>query len=349
MKCQGITRELHRLHSVRGRMAGRLPYALTSRKEAGDSGERTMELSKGQAAAILAAFVMGVAAVLSGQMMTQAEAKPTPSLLPNPSKIEANIHVHGPADIARLRAQALDTVFGGPLPTGEPKAEPITPPFPTVAHAMRFPGEGYYLVNQHPNGKLAIYHAGHDQLALREGRETVVAMLDAGYDVLALSMPPMPHEQYRSLRPFLEPVALALNYATHRKPYREVIMAGLSGGGWTTVVYSALDPRIRRSYPIAGSLPFPLRTHYTDAPDYEQQLPGLAADYLDLYLMAVSDGRQQLQVFNSEDPCCFAGTKALVYRDAVSKRATALGGEFDMVIAGNNQHSLTPGLMRLMF
>jgi hypothetical protein len=37
--------------------------------------------------------------------------------------------------------------------------------------------------------------------------------------------------------------------------YKRIVMMGLSGGGWTTTLAAALDPRIDLSIPIAGSIP----------------------------------------------------------------------------------------------
>ena len=180
-------------------------------------------------------------------------------------------------------------------------------------------------------------------------------MLEAGYHILALDMLPNPHEPYaaldRPLEPFLRPVALGLNYALAQQSFRDVTMVGLSGGGWTTVVYAAMDPRIDRSVPVAGSWPKYLRAGQgrSTAGDFEQQLPGLGLDYLDLYLMA-TDGREQVQVFNSGDPCCFAGDAALGYRQFVAQRAQGMGGRFDVVIAQNDEHTvpadILPDLLR---
>ena len=36
-------------------------------------------------------------------------------------------------------------------------------------------------------------------------------------------------------------------------------MLGLSGGGWSTTLASAVDPRIQLSFPTAGSIPFDLK------------------------------------------------------------------------------------------
>ena len=60
------------------------------------------------------------------------------------------------------------------------------------------------------------------------------------------------------LRYFLEPVVLTANYA-ESLGYEEINMAGLSGGGWSTTVASAVDKSIKGSFPIAGSVPCAMR------------------------------------------------------------------------------------------
>ena len=56
------------------------------------------------------------------------------------------------------------------------------------------------------------------------------------------------------MRYFIEPVALVVAHAK-RLGYKHIVMTGLSGGGWTTTVASAVLPDIELSIPIAGSLP----------------------------------------------------------------------------------------------
>ena len=69
---------------------------------------------------------------------------------------------------------------------------------------------------------------------------------------------------------FLEPVSLAINFAI-TQGYERFVMVGLSGGGWSTTVASALDKRIGLSFPVAGSLPLDMRTNdWHDGGDYEQ-------------------------------------------------------------------------------
>ena len=53
-------------------------------------------------------------------------------------------------------------------------------------------------------------------------------------------------------------------------------MIGLSGGGWTTTLYAAIDPRVRLSFPVAGTLPDYLRLGRPgDKGDWEQFYPDL--------------------------------------------------------------------------
>jgi hypothetical protein len=112
---------------------------------------------------------------------------------------------------------------------------------------------------------------------------------------------------------FLEPIAVSLNYLQTRAAadqfpvYRDFSMIGLSGGGWTTVVYAAIDPRIKLSVPTAGSLPLYLRFPASEG-DTEQNLAPFysIAGYPDLHVMgSYGLDRQQVQVLNRHDDCCF--------------------------------------------
>ena len=100
-------------------------------------------------------------------------------------------------------------------------------------------------------------------------------LLREGYGVLGVFMPHLRpgdctggHDamfqlttQGSPMKYFLEPTALSLNYlkSRHRSGrfpnYRAFHMTGLSGGGWTTTIYAAIDPRIRSSFPVAGTIP----------------------------------------------------------------------------------------------
>lgn len=89
-------------------------------------------------------------------------------------------------------------------------------------------------------------------------------------------------------------------------------LTGLSGGGWQTIFYSALDPRITLSNPVAGYSSFLTRIEYlSDLGDSEQTPCDLAtvADYT--HLTALLAPRPTLLTFNQKDNCCFAAPHAL--------------------------------------
>lgn len=238
----------------------------------------------------------------------------------------------------------------------------------------------YHFIPAVGNGKLLIYHGGHDGDFV-VAKDLIEFFLKNGFALIALSMPleapnnrPVVdlervgkiqlafHEQLKLLKMkaghpvqlFLTPVAACLNYA---KPlgYNSVYMAGLSGGGWTTTIYAALDPRIIRSYPVAGTLPLHLRKdgkrsntaqRGVDWGDYEQSIPELytIANYLELYVLSSSgDGRKQLQILNKNDPCCMGGEDFRSYESVVNERVRASGnGSFAVYLdTKNTNHSIS--------
>jgi len=88
-------------------------------------------------------------------------------------------------------------------------------------------------------------------------------------------------------------------------------MTGLSGGGWQTIVLSALDERITHSIPVAGYMSMKLRLNFIpDIGDYEQLPPdlGLYGDYQ--LLTAMVAPRPMLQILNERDECCFRTDRA---------------------------------------
>jgi hypothetical protein len=114
---------------------------------------------------------------------------------------------------------------------------------------------------------------------------------------------------------FLEPTAISLNYLKDPKRaqsddfprYKNFHMVGLSGGGWTTTLYAAIDPTIRCSFPVAGTIPLYLRSGGSvgDREQFEASFYRLAG-YPDLYILgAAGDHRKQVQILVRRDDCCF--------------------------------------------
>jgi pimeloyl-ACP methyl ester carboxylesterase len=180
--------------------------------------------------------------------------------------------------------------------------------------------------------KTVIVHQGHACGLVDEGDRpvhidfTIRKLVAAGYTVAAMRMPlyqslsqcgvsrahdklfDVPLQAGSAVKFFMEPIARTVNYLVkNRRDLEEIDMIGLSGGGWTTTVYAAIDPRIVKSFPVAGTLPLYLRgDHYNH--DLEQYFGPLyrIARYKDLYVLgAAGEGRLQVQILNRHDDCCF--------------------------------------------
>lgn len=93
---------------------------------------------------------------------------------------------------------------------------------------------------------------------------------------------------------------------------QRVGVAGLSGGGWQTIIISSLDTRVTLTNPVAGYSSFRTRIfHHADLGDSEQTPVDLAttADYAQLTAMLAP--RVALLTYNEKDQCCFAAPHAL--------------------------------------
>jgi uncharacterized protein YjbI with pentapeptide repeats len=218
---------------------------------------------------------------------------------------------------------------------------------------------------------LIIYHNGHNDY-LYDGKKQIRFLLDRGYPVLVFSMPIagmnsepvimldgkkekyVNHDKFELLESdkfspisyFVEPIAVSLNFIDKNFDYNNYHMLGVSGGGWTTVIYPAIDQRISHATSVAGSIPLELRTLERDMGDYEQRLPELyrIANYYDLYVLAsFGTDRKLTQVFNSNDPCCFAAKdQDFSYENEIKNRLASLGsGEFEIIVINTNYHRIT--------
>lgn len=218
----------------------------------------------------------------------------------------------------------------------------------------------YLFHPRRPSERLLIYHAGHNQ-GFSAGRDTIQFFLRHGYAVAGFAMPLtgmnnrplletpsgtiplqahsdlriLESDDFSPMRFFVEPIPVFLNYVMGEYGYGLVAMVGLSGGGWTTTLAAALEPRITRSYPVAGTLPLYFKD-FAFGRDYEQHHPGLyaLANYPELYVLGTyGDERRQIQVLNRYDPCCFAGTGYVIYEEQVARTAQRIGpGSFTVFL-----------------
>ena len=203
----------------------------------------------------------------------------------------------------------------------------------------------YHFIPKKPNNQFVFYHQGH-RGDFHNGKAQIEILLENGYSVIAFCMPLMGlnnqptvlhkrlgklkltiHDHMKFLSPqnghpvkyFIEPVIVAANYIDSIFSYSSISMIGISGGAWTTILAAAVDTRIIKSFPVAGSHPIYLRTnHEQNWGDYEQTIPELYSTtiYLELYALgSVGDHRIQFQIFDKYDPCCFAGTKCNTYKN----------------------------------
>lgn len=232
-----------------------------------------------------------------------------------------------------------------------------------VAMEAGFVSHVYHFVPRERRNRLMVFHHGHaHELGGHGGNASIRFLLERGYDVLGFYMPglgpnsgPATHHvdiAELGLKFFLEPVVVMLNQLTGTCHFEQIAMMGISGGGWTTTVYAALDPRVQLSFPIAGTLPLELRASGYDVGDLEQFEPAFyrIAGYVDLYVLgSMGPGRTQIQILNEFDDCCFpmSETPKYVARVKEALSSAAAGGSFDFRIdAGQRSHTISDKVLR---
>ena len=230
----------------------------------------------------------------------------------------------------------------------------------------------YLFTPEKSNEKLILYHHGHAEDFL-SGKDTIQFFLDRNFTVLAMTMPLMgmnnqpvveidglgemkliSHNQFQLLEAnnfnpmklFLDPIQINLNFVEKEYDFNRYSIVGLSGGGWTAVVYSAIDDRISDSFSVAGSMPFYLRVSERDIGDYEQSNIDLykITNYLELYVLsAYGDDRKHIQIFNKNDPCCYSGNGYESYEFFIQDKLLQLGeGNFQIFIDDTHiQHKIS--------
>ena len=228
------------------------------------------------------------------------------------------------------------------------------------------------------NNKLIIYHQGHSG-DFYHGKDSIESFLNDGFTVISFAMPLLgknnnpilehesigtikliDHDQFvfletNSFSPiqfFVEPIMVSLNYLDKNYNFDSYSMIGISGGGWTTTVYSAIDERIDDSFSIAGSYPIYLRIQPKNLGDYEQLQPELynIANYLDLYILSsIGSNRSHTQIFIKDDPCCFGDGEYIHYEKSLTDHVTTLGGTFKIIEDDSiNEHQISENILKLI-
>jgi hypothetical protein len=120
--------------------------------------------------------------------------------------------------------------------------------------------------------------------------------------------------------------ALDLGLALEHADPNRVVVSGLSGGGWQTIVISSLDERVTLANPVAGYGSLHTNIAFEDMGDSEQ-VPndmGVLADYT--HLTALRAPRPTLLTYNAADQCCFKSDHTLEPLLAAARPIFALWG-----------------------
>ena len=237
----------------------------------------------------------------------------------------------------------------------------------------------YLFLPENSNNKLVIYHHGHDGDFIK-GLEIIESLIAEQYSVLAFSMPLVGQnnqpiieherfgkiklsshnhlsllktENFNPIKLFFEPITSSINYVDSNFDFESYSMIGISGGGWTTILYSALDERISHSFSVAGSYPLFLRSEIRNFGDYEQSDLNLYSktNYLELYILGASgNNRSQTQIFNENDPCCFSGTEAETFDYLIQEKLQDIGtGKFEIYIdKSHSEHKISEKSLKLI-
>ena len=301
-------------------------------------------------------------------------------------KIDEYVDIRNVEDVQKKRQELINFIWkSNSLPLQQPIVESnfIDERFSNFTNLQKiekislkmehgFISHSYLFIPDSGNGKLIIYHQGHSG-GFINGKQSIQDFLNAGFSVAAFSMPLtgmnnqptinienigpvkflkhnqfvfLESENFSSLELFLSPINSTLNYIEKNYSFTEFHMVGISGGGWTSTVYPAIDPRISKSFSVAGSLPLSLRNIVDDVGDYEQFHPDLysIANYFELYaLNSFGQDREFYQIFNKNDPCCFAGDTYKIYHEPLKKIVSKFdSGNFDIIIDDtHNEHIIS--------
>ncbi len=291
--------------------------------------------------------------------------------------IQPVIHIHTKADVVATHRALVEFTFGA-------TELPATLPESTDGRMLvRLPNGFTSFITvfkpDAPNSAPVIYHTGHEGFTGRD-RAAIQAYLKAGYAVWRLDLPLVEQQpagvianlpsfgeliicEHRQmayldevtsghpLRYFVEPVVAAVNQA-EVDGFTDIFIAGLSGGGLTTILAAAVDVRIRGSFPIAAGVPLGLRfdRDQKNWGDWEENLPALQCfASFDVLSILGAAGRSQIQVLNEFDISCYNEPRYRSYAPAICQVVEALGGHYSVHWSrGEFMHRANPAALEVI-
>lgn len=217
--------------------------------------------------------------------------------------------------------------------------------------------------NPTPN-RYAIYHEGHGGRAVDIAADTIEWLLARGWTVIALDMPLTGanatdlgallgiHTDFYKLDEggisplvhFLSPVkAIVDEIVARASDDPDILLIGRSGGGWTTYVYGAIDPRVDAAIPVAGGTPLSQRllAGPLEIGDFEQSWPPLFSIVRHEDLMIAAGSRGSLHLYNTWDPCCYRARPDDPFVRYLRDAGAVFGKKIDVFVDEENfQHSI---------
>ena len=225
--------------------------------------------------------------------------------------------------------------------------------------------------------ELIIYHNGHGPYSvdLYEGKNTIRFFLEKGYPVLVVSMPLeainnnptvivdeepilldnhtkfkfIVSEEFNPLSYFFEPLAVILNFLDKEYEFKKYHLMGISGGGWTSSVYPAIDQRISTSFSVAGGVPLDY-VRSQDKSHWEGDKFSSVASYYDIYALDTLGERKFIQIFNSHDNCCWGKGQDFGFIELVKEKVSKLENSYyDFIVVENSYHKFIPKTIWIIF
>jgi hypothetical protein len=266
------------------------------------------------------------------------------------------VYVRSTNDVDGARDGLIFDVFLASLPSEVGTLENVASPLPGLTGVATCQKIVFSTWGSRPrvftptisNNEVVIVHQGHGGgYSDLDMDDVIQTFITAGFVVVGMVMPggdevtsgDVASHGALTLSDFLGPVIGAIN-TLDAGPYDTFYMTGLSGGGWTTHLAAALDVRIAKSYPIAGSLPLDM----TASRDNEQLLPDLnITDYLDIYALGATPDRRVKHILYTEDLVFDEAVYATGedYAPMMTAAATAFGGEYDLVWIDSSVHAFS--------